>query len=236
NAVEASSQGSKVVVALDEIKNENRILIHNRGIVPDEIKDSFFENHTTFGKGEREGVGTYISKLIVMIMGGNISFTSDDSSGTTLTITFPKEYNRAEQLQELGINEKNQNDSFRILVVDDYAMMRRLIAGFLKDVGYRNVVKLESADEAVKYLQTETVNLIVSDYDMPGMNGLEFLKYVRNHSKLSKTPFVMITGRSDQHIVTSALGLGVNQYIVKPFTAEILEKKLRRVFECSLVD
>ncbi|SLM32345.1 hypothetical protein MTBBW1_630039 [Desulfamplus magnetovallimortis] len=234
NAVEASYDGNKVTIALEHKNKENIILVHNRGIIPKEIRDSFFEKNSTYGKEKREGIGTYVAQLIVLTMGGKISFTSDDEKGTTLVVRLPNQYSTAEPVQEIGDDEKNSNDSFRILVVDDYAMMRRLIAGFLKDLGYRNIIKLDSAVEAVKYLETEKVSLIISDYDMPGLNGIEFLQHVKEDGALCKIPFVMVTGRSDQHIVSSALSLGVAQYIVKPFTATILEKKLRKVFECRL--
>ncbi|MBF0230284.1 MAG: response regulator [Desulfamplus sp.] len=234
NAVEASYEDNKVNVALENQKKENLILVHNRGIIPNEIRDSFFEKKSTYGKENREGLGTYIAHLIVLTMGGKISFTSDDEKGTTLVIRLPNQYSIAEPVQEICDDDKNANDSFRILVVDDYAMMRRLIAGFLKDLGYRNIIKVDSAVEAVKYLETEKVNLIISDYDMPGMNGIEFLQHVKKDGALCKIPFVMITGRSDQNIVSNALSLGVAQYIIKPFTANILEKKLRRIFECRL--
>ncbi|MBF0205102.1 MAG: hybrid sensor histidine kinase/response regulator, partial [Desulfamplus sp.] len=93
NAVEASYKDSKVTIALEHKKNENLILVHNRGIIPNEIRDNFFEKKSTYGKENHEGLGTYVAQLIVLMMGGKISFTSDDQQGTTLIIRLPNQYN-----------------------------------------------------------------------------------------------------------------------------------------------
>lgn len=231
NAVEASPAGENVVISLDKKDKENLILIHNQGTVPTEIQNRFFDKNITFGKEKAEGLGTYISKLIVLTMEGKISFTSDDEKGTILTIRFPVEY-RSNGAAGDGNDRK---DKFRIVVIDDYAMMRKLIAGFLRDMGYSNITMLDSGQAAVKYLESEKVNLIISDYDMPGMNGIELLKRVKGDSDLCKVPFVMVTGRSDQNIVANAVSLGVAQYIVKPFTANVLEQKLKGILERRLI-
>lgn len=119
----------------------------------------------------------------------------------------------------------------KILVVDDFATMRKVIRNLLKQIGYENVVEAENGQVALRLLKSQKIDFIVSDWNMPTMSGLELLKAVRADADLSKTPFLMITAEALKENVVEAVKAGVNNYIVKPFTAEVLEEKIKKIIE-----
>lgn len=121
----------------------------------------------------------------------------------------------------------------RILVVDDFATMRKVIRNLLKQIGYENVVEAENGQIAMKTLKSQQVDFIVSDWNMPTMSGLELLKAVRADGDLSKTPFLMVTAEALKENVIEAVKAGVNNYIVKPFTAEVLEDKIKKIIDAA---
>jgi two-component system, chemotaxis family, chemotaxis protein CheY len=116
-----------------------------------------------------------------------------------------------------------------ILIVDDFASMRRIVKGTLKSIGFNNFIEAEDGAIALKALEKEKVGLIISDWIMPNMNGLEFLKAVKGNAKLKDIPFVMVTAEGQKGNVLEAINAGVNNYIVKPFTPETLQAKLQKV-------
>jgi len=116
-----------------------------------------------------------------------------------------------------------------ILIVDDFASMRRIIKGTLKSIGFNNFIEAEDGAVALKLLEKEKVGLIISDWIMPNMNGLEFLKAVKGNAKLKVIPFIMVTAEGQKGNVLEAINAGVNNYIVKPFTPETLHAKLKKV-------
>ena len=117
-----------------------------------------------------------------------------------------------------------------VLVVDDFATMRRIIKGVLKQLGFSNIIEAEDGALALKELQKETIGLIVSDWNMPNMTGLELLKAVRADADLKSIPFLMVTAEGQKTNVVEAVQAGVNNYIVKPFTPETFNAKLQKVF------
>lgn len=119
----------------------------------------------------------------------------------------------------------------KILVVDDFATMRKVIRNLLKQVGYDNIVEAEDGVIALKTLKSQKIDLIVSDWNMPNMTGLELLKAVRSEEDLKSTPFLMVTAEALQDCVIAAVKAGVSNYIVKPFTAETLNDKITRILE-----
>jgi len=119
----------------------------------------------------------------------------------------------------------------KILVVDDFATMRKVIRNLLKQIGYDNVIEAENGQIAFKTLKSQQVDFIISDWNMPTMSGLELLKAVRADADLGKTPFLMVTAEALKENVVEAVKAGVNNYIVKPFTAEILESKIAKIIE-----
>lgn len=119
----------------------------------------------------------------------------------------------------------------KILVVDDFATMRKVIRNLLKQVGYENIIEAEDGVIALRILKSQKIDLIVSDWNMPNMTGLELLKAIRADEDLGPTPFLMVTAEALQDNVIAAVKAGVSNYIVKPFTAEILNEKITKILE-----
>ena len=120
--------------------------------------------------------------------------------------------------------------AIKVMVVDDQASMCAMIRRALQDLGFKDVRDKGGAVEALEAVKTDRVHLIISDYNMPEMDGLEFLKQVRADGVIGKTVFIMLTGSSDRDLVQQAAALGVNNYLVKPFAPAALKEKIERVF------
>jgi two-component system chemotaxis response regulator CheY len=121
--------------------------------------------------------------------------------------------------------------SMKILVVDDFATMRKVIRNLLKQSGYENIVEAEDGLLALKALKSQKIDFIISDWNMPNMSGLELLKNVRADEELKSLPFLMVTAEALQENVVAAVKAGVSNYIVKPFTSETLDEKIRKIME-----
>jgi two-component system chemotaxis response regulator CheY len=121
--------------------------------------------------------------------------------------------------------------SIKILIVDDFATMRKVVRNLLKQVGYEDIVEAEDGVMALKALKSQKIDVVVSDWNMPNMSGLELLKAMRADAELAKTPFLMVTAEALQDNVVAAVKAGVNNYIVKPFTAEVLNEKIKKIME-----
>ncbi|MDN5379654.1 response regulator [Thermodesulfobacterium sp.] len=121
------------------------------------------------------------------------------------------------------------NTNLKVLVVDDFATMRKIIKNILTQLGFKNIFEADDGSSALELLKKEKIDLIISDWNMPKMNGLELLKAVRNDPNLKDTIFVMVTAEAQKDNVIEAIKHGVNQYIVKPFTPETLKEKLEKV-------
>ena len=118
----------------------------------------------------------------------------------------------------------------KILVVDDFATMRRIIKNILTQLGFKNIIEADDGTTALDVLKSEKIGLIVSDWNMPKMTGLDLLKAVRADASLTNTPFIMVTAEAQQDNIILAVKAKVSQYIVKPFTAETLSEKLNKIF------
>jgi two-component system chemotaxis response regulator CheY len=118
-----------------------------------------------------------------------------------------------------------------ILVVDDFATMRKVLRNLLKHGGHENVVEAEDGVAALQIIKTQKIDFIISDWHMPNMTGLDLLKSVRADKEVSHTPFLMVTAETVPDSIMSALNAGVSSYIVKPFTAEILSERMAKVME-----
>ncbi len=119
----------------------------------------------------------------------------------------------------------------KILVVDDHAITRNMVKAILKGLGYDNIHQAENGLNAIKYLQEDSFNVVICDWNMPSMSGLEVLQQVRKMQEYQKIPFLMLTAEAYRENVSAALESGVTDYIVKPFTAEILANKLGNVLK-----
>ena len=121
----------------------------------------------------------------------------------------------------------------KILVVDDFSTMRKVIKNLLKQAGFKNVAEAEDGVAALKVLKSQPVDFVISDWNMPNMTGLEFLKAVRADSELSGLPFLMVTAEALKDNIVLAVKAGVSNYVVKPFTAEVLNQKIEKILEKS---
>jgi two-component system chemotaxis response regulator CheY len=117
------------------------------------------------------------------------------------------------------------------LVVDDFSTMRRIIRNLLKELGYSNVEEAEDGQSALGKLQRESFDFVITDWNMPGMDGLQLLQAVRADANLSKLPVLMVTAEAKKENIIAAAQSGASGYIVKPFTSATLDEKLGKIFE-----
>jgi len=119
----------------------------------------------------------------------------------------------------------------KIMVVDDFSTMRRIVKNVLKQLGFENIEEAEDGAQAYAKLKTGGFGFMVSDWNMPNMDGLELLKSVRKDPQLKDLPILMVTAEAEKDKVVTAIQAGVNNYVVKPFTAEVFKEKMDRIFE-----
>lgn len=117
-----------------------------------------------------------------------------------------------------------------ILVVDDYSTMRKMIKNILTQSGFTKIIEADKGTTAFAKLKAEKINLVIADWNMPEMNGLELLKNIRGDANLKGTPMLMVTAESTVANVITAVKAGVNSYIIKPFDANTLLDKINRIF------
>lgn len=118
----------------------------------------------------------------------------------------------------------------KILVVDDFATMRRIIRTTLKQLGLQNIIEAADGTEALEILRTGNIDFVITDWNMPKMTGLELLKAIRADAVLKNTPVLLVTAEAEKENVIQAAQAGVNNYIVKPFTAAVLREKILKIF------
>ena len=119
--------------------------------------------------------------------------------------------------------------NIKVLVVDDFATMRRIVKGVLKQLGFTKIIEAEDGSAALGELKKDSIGLIVSDWNMPKMTGLDLLKAVKKDDSLKKIPFIMVTAEGQKENVIEAVKDGVSNYVVKPFTPETFSEKLEKV-------
>ena len=121
----------------------------------------------------------------------------------------------------------------RILIVDDFSTMRRIVRNLLKELGFTNVDEAEDGQVALHKLRSQPYEFVVSDWNMPNMTGIELLRAVRADAQLRHLPFLMITAEAKRENIIEAAQAGASGYIVKPFTAATLEEKLAKIFQST---
>ncbi len=121
--------------------------------------------------------------------------------------------------------------NIKILVVDDFPTMRRIIKNLLKDLGYENVDEAEDGQMGLEKLRNGNFEFVVSDWNMPNLDGLEMLKQIRADANLASLPVLMVTAEAKKENIIAAAQAGANGYVVNPFTAATLEEKLNKIFE-----
>jgi len=125
--------------------------------------------------------------------------------------------------------------NLRILIVDDFSTMRRIVKNLLGELGLTQTAEAEDGYSALTLLRNQSFDFVITDCNMPGMNGLELLKAIRAEPRTAKLPVLMVTAEAKRELIIEAAQNGVNGYIIKPFTAQTLEEKIKRIFERLLI-
>lgn len=125
------------------------------------------------------------------------------------------------------------NKDMKILVVDDFSTMRRILKNLLRDLGFNNVSEADDGKTGLAALQNSEFDFLITDWNMPGMPGIDLLKAVRADEKLKSIPVLMVTAEAKKEQIIQAAQSGVNGYVVKPFTAQTLKDKIDKIFERS---
>jgi two-component system, chemotaxis family, chemotaxis protein CheY len=122
------------------------------------------------------------------------------------------------------------NKNLKILIVDDFSTMRRIVKNLLHDLGYTNTHEADDGKTAWPLLQAGDFEFVVTDWNMPGMTGIDLLKAIRAEARLAALPVLMVTAEAQRDQIIEAAKAGVNGYIIKPFTAVTLKEKLDKIF------
>ncbi|QLK62422.1 chemotaxis protein CheY [Enterobacteriaceae bacterium Kacie_13] len=121
--------------------------------------------------------------------------------------------------------------NLRFLVIDDFATMRRIVRNLLQDLGFKNVEEAEDGQDALTKLRASSFDFVISDWNMPNLDGLQLLTEMRKDDNLKALPVLMVTAEAKKENIIAAAQAGANGYVVKPFTAATLEEKLNKIFE-----
>jgi two-component system chemotaxis response regulator CheY len=127
--------------------------------------------------------------------------------------------------------EVKLDPNMKILIVDDFSTMRRIIKNLLRDLGFTNTAEADDGQTALPMLQSGKFDFLVTDWNMPGMEGIELLKRVRADENLKSLPVLLVTAEAKKEQIVEAAQAGVNGYIVKPFTSGTLKEKIEKIFE-----
>lgn len=119
----------------------------------------------------------------------------------------------------------------KILIVDDFSTMRRIIKNLLRDLGFTNTAEADDGLSALPMLQNGNFDFLITDWNMPGMTGIDLLKAVRADERMKDMPILMVTAEAKRDQIVEAAQAGVNGYVVKPFTAAVLKEKIEKIFE-----
>lgn len=121
--------------------------------------------------------------------------------------------------------------NMKILIVDDFSTMRRIIKNLLRDLGFTNTQEADDGATALPILKSGDFDFLVTDWNMPGMTGIDLLKQVRADKNLGALPVLIVTAEAKREQIIEAAQAGVNGYVVKPFTAQALKEKIDKIFE-----
>ena len=121
--------------------------------------------------------------------------------------------------------------NMKILIVDDFSTMRRIIKNLLRDLGFTNTAEADDGVTALPMLQSGSFDFLVTDWNMPGMTGIDLLRAVRADERLKQLPVLMVTAEAKRDQIIEAAQAGVNGYVVKPFTAQVLKEKIDKIVE-----
>jgi len=119
----------------------------------------------------------------------------------------------------------------KILIVDDFSTMRRIIKNLLRELGFNNTLEADDGQTALPKLRTGGIDFLITDWNMPGMSGIDLLRTIRADNNLKSLPVLMVTAEAKREQIVEAAQAGVNGYVIKPFTAATLEEKINKIFE-----
>jgi len=245
NAVEASPEGETVSITLDD-KENGSISVHNQGVVPEEIRDKFFEKYVTSGKSGGTGLGTYSAKLIAETQGGQINLHTSEKDGTTITICLPLD--QSQSSKDLGFqtdkkiatqqeDEETQLERLpplHVLIVDDDAFNIKILEKFLN---HPNIVtdSSENGKVALQKLDSTEYDLVLMDMEMPVMDGLTAVDEIRKREeqrhkgteaqrdkgdglsvKLNRLPVIALSAHDDPESRQKCLEVGFTDFLTKP--------------------
>jgi len=233
NAAEASPEGKEVTIRLGE-STDAPIAVHNWGTIPEEIRSTFFDKYATWGKEGGTGLGTYSAKLIAETLGGSISFESAPESGTTIRIEIQvkqRESGAAPQPHRSEVGRTRLTKAANILIAEDYQVMRSTIKGILRQMGFSSFEEAMDGTSALALLKKAPIDIIISDWNMPNMTGIELLEFVRSTESIKNTPFLLITANNQRDMILEALEKKASDYLIKPFSPDLLKKKISRFVE-----
>lgn len=118
----------------------------------------------------------------------------------------------------------------RALIVDDQTSIRQVLASHMTELGFKGIAQRKDGKEALEYLEANPIHLVISDFNMPGIDGLALLQAVRSNPKTAKTAFIILTGEANAELVQKAVAAGVNNFLAKPYTVAKLKDTLEKVF------
>lgn len=242
NAMEACPEGETVSITLDD-KENGSISVHNQGIVPEEIRDKFFEKYVTLGKSGGTGLGTYSAKLIAETQEGHIKLDTSEKDGTTITFFLPLAQTRlrtdsvsqtekkiATQSEEDEETQLELLSPLSVLIVDDDAFNIRILEKFLN---YPAIVtdSSENGKVALKKLGSAKYDLVLMDMEMPVMDGVTAMREIRR-SKLENRniPVIALSAHDDPESRQKCLEVGFADYLTKPVDRKRLLNTLLRFF------
>ncbi|MFN3622634.1 MAG: response regulator [Hyphomicrobium sp.] len=120
-------------------------------------------------------------------------------------------------------------DQLKVLIVDDTTTSRMLVKDGLEELGIKNIALAADGEQGLKHVMSQPTHIVISDYNMPKLDGLGLLRAIRQHGPTQKTPFIMLTGKGDKELVQKAIQFGINNYLTKPFTVPALKTALEAV-------
>ncbi|CAN2047897.1 hypothetical protein GMMP1_540016 [Candidatus Magnetomoraceae bacterium gMMP-1] len=229
NAVEASPKSCTVSIYINKNENYHEIIIHNSGVIPHNIRNSFFERYSTSGKKNGTGLGTYSALLIAKIHGGTIKFTTSEKQGTSLIVKLPRnKINIKESKIDVKETFERDHSPLNILVAEDNPNNQLIIQIFLNNTQYK-IDMAKNGRQAVEKFKLNKYDLIFMDIHMPVMNGLDAMKQIRNYESKHAVntsdpqgliPIVALTADSSKEMHDKCLMAGGTDFLNKPINKQ----------------
>ena len=239
NAIEASPQNESVRVYLNHQDKMSLIRINNKGVVPEVLRDRFFDRYATHGKKTGTGLGTYSAKLITKTHQGKIWFETNDISGTTLFVALPysPEPEICDELLDdhLATNHKTYALQGNILVAEDNPINQQVIKGMMED-HIVNLDFVENGQQAVKAIQNKTYDVVLMDMEMPVMNGREAIKIIRQNLSFEELPIISLTAHEMNLSDVNNDKRIINDIIPKPIPPDHFFETLKKYLQFVPVD